>query len=151
MKKVVLVIATAMISLASFAQEEATKDSVINGWKRAGNVLITFNQSAFNKEWTGGGVGNIAANILVNYDFNKKQGDWIWDNKIIVDYGVNKNKGQEKFIKNNDRLEFNSTVGKKAKGYWYYSGYFNFKTQMDTGYLYAVSYTHLTLPTTPYV
>lgn len=131
MKKVVLAFAFAMATFAGFAQEEAAKDSVTDGWKRAGNVLITFNQSAFNKEWTGGGVGNIAANILVNYDFNKTKGDWIWDNKIIADYGVNKNKGADRFTKNNDRLELNSTVGKKAKGNWYYSGYFNFRTQMD--------------------
>lgn len=131
MKKVVLALAFAMATFTGFAQEEAAKDSVTDGWKRAGNVLITFNQSAFNKEWTAGGVGNTAANILVNYDFNLKRGDWIWDNKLIADYGVNKNKGEDKFTKNNDRLELNSTAGKKASNNWYYSGYFNFRTQMD--------------------
>lgn len=131
MKKVVLAFAFAMATFTGFAQEETAKDSVTEGWKRAGNVLITFNQSAFNKEWTAGGVGNTAANILINYDFNLKRGDWIWDNKLIVDYGVNKNKGADKFTKNNDRLEFNSTAGKKAANNWYYSANFNFKTQMD--------------------
>ncbi|MFD0964404.1 DUF3078 domain-containing protein [Pseudofulvibacter geojedonensis] len=133
MKKVVLALAFAMATFVGFAQEKAAKDSVTEGWKRAGNVLITFNQSAFNKEWTGGGVGNTAANILVNYDINYKKGDWIWDNKIIADYGVNKNKGAERFTKNNDRLEFNSTAGKKASNNWYYSAYFNLRTQMDAG------------------
>ena len=136
MKKTVLLLALFGISFFGFSQDEAVKDSVTEGWKRDGNVLITFNQSAFNKEWTGGGIGNVAANILVNYDFNYKKGDWIWDNKLIGDYGINKNKGQSDFTKNNDRLEFNSTAGKKAKGYWYYSAYFNFKSQLDSGYLY---------------
>lgn len=130
MKKVVFALVIALASFTTQAQDEAKKDS-IQGWKRSGNVLITFNQSAFNKEWTAGGIGNTTANILVNYDFNLKKGDWIWDNKIIADYGVNKNKGEDRFTKNNDRLEFNSTAGKKASKNWYYSAYFNFRTQMD--------------------
>lgn len=136
MKKIVFALALALTTGSIFAQEEAAKDSIAEGWKRGGNVLITFNQSAFNNEWTGGGIGNIAANILVNYDFNLAKGDLIWDNKFIADYGINKNKGADRFTKNNDRLEFNSLAGKKMKGLWYYSVYFNMKTQMDRGYVY---------------
>jgi len=138
MKKIVFALALALTTGNIFAQEAVAKDSITDGWKRGGNVLITFNQSAFNNEWTGGGVGNVAANVLINYDFNLTKGDLIWDNKFIADYGVNKNKGQEDFVKNNDRLEFNSLAGKKMKGHWYYSVYFNMKTQMDTGYVLGV-------------
>lgn len=131
MKKIVFALALSLSLSGVFAQEEAVKDSITDGWKRGGNVLITFNQSAFNNEWTGGGIGNMAANILVNYDFNLTKGDLIWDNKFIADYGVNKNDGADDFTKNNDRLEINSLAGKKMTGNWYYSFYFNMKTQMD--------------------
>lgn len=131
MKKIVFALALALTTGSIFAQEEVAKDSITDGWKRGGNVLATFNQSAFNNEWTGGGIGNIAANILVNYDFNLTKGDIIWDNKFIADYGVNKNKGADNFTKNNDRLELNSIAGKKMSDNWYYSVYFNMKTQMD--------------------
>jgi hypothetical protein len=117
------------------AQEEKVQDSIKQGWTKAGNILATFNQSAFNNEWTFGGVGNMAANVLINYDFNYAKDNFIWDNKLIIDYGVNKNKGQENFTKNNDRLELNSLAGKKAKGYWYYSAFFNFKSQLDSGFI----------------
>lgn len=133
MKKIVFALAIALTTGSIFAQEETAKDSITDGWKRGGNVLITFNQSAFNNEWTGGGIGNMAANILINYDFNLTKGDLLWDNKLIVDYGVNKNDGDNSFTKNNDRLEFNSLAGKKMKNNWYYSVYFNMKTQMDRG------------------
>jgi len=136
MKKIVFALVLALTTGSIFAQEEAAKDSITDGWKRGGNVLITFNQSAFNNEWTGGGIANIAANILVNYDFNLTKGDLIWDNKLIVDYGINKNEGDDNFKKNNDRLEFNSLAGKKASNNWYYSVYFNMKTQMDRGFVY---------------
>ena len=131
MKKITLIF-TLFIGMVSMnAQDETAQDSTKQGWSRAGNVLATFNQSAFNNEWTFGGIGNTAANVLVNYDFNYVKGDFIWDNKLMADYGVNKNEGTDRFVKNNDRLELNSLAGKKAKGLWYYSAYFNFRTQMD--------------------
>jgi len=136
MKKIVFALALALTTGSILAQEEAAKDSITDGWKRGGNVLVTFSQSAFNNEWTGGGIANIAANILVNYDFNLTKGDLIWDNKLIIDYGINKNEGDDNFKKNNDRLEFNSLAGKKASNNWYYSVYFNMKTQMDRGFVY---------------
>ena len=122
-----------LVSIVTFAQDDK-KEEPKDGWKKGGNIAITFNQSAFNNEWTGGGISNLLANVLVNYDFNMVKGDLIWDNKLIADYGALKNKGDENFTKSNDRLEFNSLAGKKAKGFWYYSAYFNMKTQMDTGY-----------------
>ncbi|MBA5764749.1 DUF3078 domain-containing protein, partial [Vibrio sp. 404] len=104
------------IANAAQAEANALQAQIDNlpGWRRGGNILITFNQSAFNNEWTGGGIGNIAGNVLINYNFNLKRGDYIWDNKFMVDYGVNKNKGDEAFTKSNDKIEFNSIGGKKA-------------------------------------
>ena len=90
-----------------------------------------FNQSAFSN-WTAGGTNNIAGTLGVNYDFNYAKGDLTWDNKIVVAYGLSKNKGEDQ-KKTDDRLEFNSLLGKKAGGLWYYSWFFNFKTQMDSG------------------
>tara|TARA_B110001450_G_scaffold246136_1_gene259928 strand:- start:233 stop:1195 length:963 start_codon:yes stop_codon:yes gene_type:complete len=133
MKKIVFALALTLAVGNIFAQEDAAKDSIPDGWTKGGSVLLTFSQSSFNNEWTGGGTGNLSANVLINYDFNKKKNDWIWDNKLIVDYGVNKDRDEDEFSKNNDRLEFNSNVGKKAKGNWYYTVYFNFKTQLDSG------------------
>lgn len=131
-KKLLLAIVLLFSIVLTFAQDDK-KEEPKDGWTKGGNVAITFNQSAFNNEWTGGGIANTSANILVNYDFNLIKGDLIWDNKIIADYGANKNKGDDAFSKNNDRLEFNSLAGKKMKGFWYYSAYFNMKTQMDSG------------------
>jgi len=131
MKKVVFALALTLTMGNVFAQEDAAKEEVKDGWKRGGNVALTFNQSAFNNEWTGGGIGNTAANLLLNYDANMVKGNLIWDNKLLVDYGVNKNDGQDKFTKSNDRIEFNSLLGKKAKGYWFYTLYLNAKTQLD--------------------
>lgn len=102
-----------------------------DGWAKVGTFSLIGNQSTFNN-WLAGGQSNIAANLLVNYDFNYKKGTINWDNKVIVGYGLAKIKNADT-QKTDDRLLYNSLLGKKASGYWYYSAFFNFNTQMDTG------------------
>ena len=117
--------------IATNAQETATDTTKF--WTKKGNISLLFNQSAYNKQWLGGGTSNVAGNFGLNYDFNYKKDDIVWDNKFILAYGLTKIKGGDKPAKTDDRLELNSLWGKKAKGQWYYSMFFNFKTQMDTG------------------
>ena len=112
-----------------FAQETATDTT--KHWTRKGVFTFLANQSSFSN-WQAGGQNNFAGNVGINYDFNYKNGDWNWDNKIILAYGLTKIKGADT-QKTDDRIELNSLLGKKASGEWFYSAFFNFKTQMDTG------------------
>ena len=112
-----------------FAQE--TTIDTTKHWARKGVFTFLANQSSFSN-WQAGGQNNFAGNVGINYDFNYKNGDWNWDNKIILAYGLTKIKGADT-QKTDDRIELNSLLGKKASGYWFYSAFFNFKTQMDTG------------------
>lgn len=114
------------------AAEAKAKDTTNIGWKKVGNFTFLFNQSAFNNEWRGGGTSNMAGNIGLNYDFNYKTASMIWDNKLFVAYGLTKLKNAD-VQKSDDRLQFTSMIGKRAVGYWFYSGFLDFKTQMDTG------------------
>ena len=131
MKKIILSSAFLLLLLSANAQD-VVKDTT-KLWTKKGTFTLLLNQSAFNKEWLAGGTSNIAGNFDVNYDFNYKKGDVVWDNKLIVAYGLTKIKDAERTAKTDDRLELNSLWGKKASGDWYYSMFFNFKTQMDTG------------------
>lgn len=109
-------------------------DTTKLGWKRGGNFSFLFNQSAFNNDWQAGGTSNVAGNIAVNYDYNYSTKTSVWDNKLIVAYGLTKLKGQD-VTKTDDRLEFNSLYGKKAgNSNWFYSAFLNFRTQMDSGF-----------------
>lgn len=122
-----------IFSILSIKAQEIPQDTT-KLWTKKGNFSLLFNQSAYNKQWLGGGTSNVAGNFGLNYDFNYKKGDVVWDNKFIVAYGLSKIKGIGRTAKTDDRLELNSLWGKKATGNWYYSFYFNFKTQMDVGY-----------------
>ncbi|KAB1155898.1 DUF3078 domain-containing protein [Tenacibaculum aiptasiae] len=142
MKKL-LAIAVLFGALTVNAQEEK-KEEPKEGWKKSGNISFLFNQSAFNN-WLAGGTNNISGTLGLNYDFNYAKGDWTWDNKIIASYGLTKLRGQD-LQKTDDRFELNSLVGKKASGYWYYSAFFNFKTQMSSTFVNGVQTSHFFSP-----
>lgn len=134
MKKVLIGVVTLLMSFASYAQtEENTSETVEQPkyWSSNGNFTLIANQSSFSN-WQAGGDNSFAGNVNINYSLNYKKADWSWDNQALVNYGLTKLKGDET-KKTADRLEINSTLGKKASELWYYSMFLNFKTQMDTG------------------
>ena len=146
MKSKFLLLSLLMMTQFSFAQGNAketigrtsaaeikAKGTLNMGWKKTGTIVFLFNQSAFNNDWKGGGVSTMAGNIGLNYDFNYKTPTLIWDNKLIVSYGLTKLKGADT-QKSDGRFIFTSLVGKKASGYWFYSGFLDFRTQMDSGF-----------------
>lgn len=135
MKKVLLLGVLFTAPLVLMAQEETPKDTIPDGWTRSGNITLLFNQAAFNHEWSGGGSSNIAGNLGLNYDFNYKHDKISWNNRLIAEYGMTKNKDDKYARKTNDRLELNSILGRQIQeSNWYYSFFLNFKTQFTSGY-----------------
>ncbi|AVR44999.1 hypothetical protein C7S20_06780 [Christiangramia fulva] len=128
-----------LFSFYNINAQEKAKDSVPpNGWNTQGKIQLLFNQSAFNKEWTGGGTSSVAANLTFNYDFNYRKDDFSWNNKILANYGITKVKGDEFARKTSDRFELNSIAGKEIhESNFYYSWFLNFRTQMGKGYEYS--------------
>ncbi len=147
MRKILFTASLFFLLLNAFAQDnektglekaktanERAIDTTKLGWKRSGNFVFLLNQSAFNNDWLAGGTSNIAGNVGLNYDMNYASRTTIWDNKLIVAYGLTKVKDQD-LTKSDDRFEFTSLYGKKAgNSHWFYSAFLNFKTQMDSGF-----------------
>jgi hypothetical protein len=117
-----------------------------NGWFKKGTLTFLANQATFNN-WLAGGQSNISGMLGVNYDFNYKKDTWNWDNKIIAGYGLTKIKYQST-QKVDDRLQFSSLLGKKTSlnSKWYYSAFFNFKTQFDSGFEHDLKTSHFFSP-----
>lgn len=123
--------------LAKNTEKAVTRlQDTVNGWTKKGNITFLFNQSNFNN-WVAGGENNISGNLGLNYDFNYKKQDWTLDNKVLASYGLIQSKNAEFEKKTDDRFEFNSIVGKKAFGEWYYSFFLNFRTQFTKGFVYG--------------
>lgn len=123
MKKILLIVLGLHLSLC-YSQD--TEESKAN-WTKKGVITFLVNQSSF-ENWIAGGISNVSGTLGLNYDFNYQKNDWTWENKLIANFGLTKIKNQDT-QKSSDLLEWNSVVGKKAKGYWYYSMFLNFKTQ----------------------
>lgn len=123
MKKILLIILSVQLSF-SFAQNNEEPQP---NWTKKGIITFLVNQSSF-ENWIAGGISNVSGALGLNYDFNYQKNDWTWENKLIANFGLTKIKNQD-IQKSSDVLEWNSVVGKKAKGYWYYSAFLNFKTQ----------------------
>lgn len=111
-------------------------DTIPNGWTKKGNISFLFNQSNFNN-WVAGGENNLSGNLGINYDFNYKMDDLSWDNKVLASYGLLQSDNSSFEKKTDDRMEFNSILGKRAFGDWYYSFFLNFRTQFTKGYDYG--------------
>jgi len=116
----------------TYAQDE---EPPVEGWTKKGTFTFLLNQAAFSN-WAAGGQNNVSGTGSINYDFNYLKGDWSWDNKLLMSYGLTKTKDQGT-RKSDDRFEFNSLVGKKAFDNWNYSFFLNLKTQMTDGYDYS--------------
>ena len=127
MKKLILLISLVAQFHNLYAQEPTEENSEHSAWTKGGTFTFLLNQSAF-ENWVAGGVSSVSGTIGVNYDFNYLKDDWSWDNKIIASFGITKIKDQD-IQKSDDRLEWNSVIGKKITGNWYYSAFLNFKTQ----------------------
>lgn len=135
MRKLLLsILILSSFSINAQKEEEVQPD----GWSSEGKFQVLFNQSAFNKEWSGGGTSSVAANLMLDYNLNYKKGDFTWDNKLISNYGLTKLKGDEFARKTSDRFEINSIAGKQlTNSNWYYSFFTNFRTQFTKGYVYS--------------
>lgn len=137
MRTILLFFSVVFCFSLSQAQEktQTTKAAPKEGWTKKGDFSILFNQSAFSN-WVAGGENTIAGNVGVNYQFNYLKGNLTWHNRVSASYGLTKSKNIDFEKKTDDRLEFNSVMGLKAKNYWYYSLLFDFKTQFTKGFKY---------------
>ena len=123
MKKTLLIVLSFTFSLCLSQNTEEPNPN----WVKKGVITFLVNQSSFDN-WIAGGISNVSGTLGLNYDFNYQKNDWTWENKLIANFGLTKIKNQD-IQKSSDLLEWNSVVGRKAKGYWYYSAFLNFKTQ----------------------
>lgn len=106
----------------------------LQGWYISGKNSLQFNQAAFSN-WMAGGVNSYALTANVDYEFNLTKGRHIWDNRVILNYGVLKNEGEE-YRKSNDVIDLTSSYGYEFVRNWYFAASLNFKTQFSEGYDY---------------
>lgn len=106
-------------------------------WTTTGYLGLKFTQVSLTN-WAAGGNNSVAFDAQGNYQANYKKGKHIWNNRIELAYGLNKNKG-EGTQKSNDKIYLNSNYGYSIYKNLYASALVNFQTQFSPGYNYSVS------------
>ncbi|OQY00592.1 MAG: hypothetical protein B6I20_08520 [Bacteroidetes bacterium 4572_117] len=133
MKKFIFLFIVLVSPLLILAQETEKTDSTL-GWNYTGVGTLSFSQVAFTN-WAAGGENSLALNGLAIAGADLKTKAYIWENDIILNYGMQK-QGEQEFRKSTDKIEFSTKFGYHAVKNWYYSGLLGFKTQFSKGYEY---------------
>ena len=131
MRKILSILVIALLSITLAYSQDEVKD----GWKKGGMGSISFSQVSLTN-WAAGGENSVSGNLLFSAFANMTKGEITWDNNFDFAYGILK-QGDKSMRKSDDKLELSSKFGKHAFKSWYYSGLFNFRTQLSTGYEYA--------------
>ncbi|MFN3802816.1 DUF3078 domain-containing protein [Belliella pelovolcani] len=105
-------------------------------WKKGGNFNLSIQQVSLSN-WSAGGASNMALNTGLNLFANFKKDEKIWDSKLTVNFGFNR-QSDRRFAtrKTNDNFLFISKYGRELSPKWYLSTQIEARTQLLGGYRY---------------
>ena len=103
----------------------------IKFWSYSGEEVIQISQN-HEKNWVKGGDNSFSLLSDLRATANYKKDKIAWDNKGIHKLGVNRTENERGRI-NNDLIQLTSKFGLSASKRWYYSAFFDFKTQFFFG------------------
>ena len=104
-------------------------------WKFGGNFQLAFNQFYANN-WEGAGGPYVGLGTLDHIFLSYKKNKFAWHTTLDWDFGMRYiwNTDTSRTEKTSDKIEFNTQIGYKAGGYWYYTLLLNAHTQVAKGY-----------------
>ncbi len=125
-----------------FTIDAVTKDDAKEApeespWSKGGVVGATLSQVSL-MNWSAGGDGSVAFDLMFNYSLNYKKKKNLWQSRLELAYGMNysQSKGAQK---TNDKIYLASMYGYELGKNWYLSALMNFSTQFANGYDYATN------------
>ena len=119
---------TAQVDKAKTKDDEKKIVENPDGWKLGGTGSLTFNQVGL-KNWAAGGDPSFSLLGVVNAYADYKYKKHLWQSRLGLEYGTQKNRGQN-IRKNSDRLEIFSKYGYQVSEKFYVSTYANLRTLM---------------------
>ena len=107
---------------------------VDQGWEDRGALSINSTQT-YLSHWASG--GNSAFNLtgLLNYGLFYRDNKHSWDNILNAAYGRSVIELNQPSVKTDDKFDFTTKYGRRAKFNWSYTAMINFKTQFAGGYI----------------
>lgn len=104
-------------------------------WTNSLMTNINFIQSSY-KNWAKGGNNNYTMSAYVDANANYKKDNFIWNNRLQLDYGFLYSEDKPILQKNKDRILLESTAGAQVKKTFSYTAKFTFLSQFTDGFNY---------------
>lgn len=124
-----------LLYLSGLAQKSNSASNNKTIWKKGCRLALIVGQAG-SKNWASGSdVFSLSTNAFLNAYANGQKGKWYFNSSLIASYGLI-NSDEYATIKNDDKIDFFSTVGVnlKAKPALGLGGAFNFRSQFSNGY-----------------
>lgn len=119
-----------------------------NYWTNSLATQVNFIQSSYTN-WAKGGYNNYTMSAYVDANANYKKNDFVWNNRLQLDYGFLYSEDKPILQKNKDRILLESTAGQKINKALSYTAKFTFLSQFANGYNYPVPKTAEGVEPTP--
>ena len=134
MKKIFISLALlASVAISAQAQDNTPETPAPeSNWKVSGITGVNTAQTAL-VNWSAGGENSVAWNIYLNATANYKKDKWSWDNARVTDFGMTYTTSNE-WLKNVDKLNLSSKVGRLISEHWSISALGDLLTQFARGY-----------------
>lgn len=133
MKRLLVTVCALLTTSLAFAQTD--EQGYVDGeWKLSGVTGINISQTALSN-WSAGGENSMAGNVYLNGGLLRKSGNWLWQNTLVLEYGLSNTKSNGT-QKTNDNINFATQLGYTSNNIWFYTAMGDFKTQFYKGYKY---------------
>lgn len=126
--------AIAILSVSAIYAQADDKGYEDGAWKLSGVTGINISQTSLSN-WSAGGENSMAGNVYLNGSLLRKSGNWLWQNTLILEYGLSNTKANGT-RKTNDNINFTTQLGYTTNNVWFYTLMGDFKTQFYKGYNY---------------
>lgn len=121
--------------LAGVLHAQADEQGYVDGkWVLSGVSGLNLSQTALSN-WSAGGENAVAGNAYLNGKLLRKSGNWLWQNTLVLEYGLSESKSNGT-RKTNDNIAFSTQLGYTVDNKWFYTGMADLKTQFAKGYNY---------------
>jgi len=137
MKKIILLALLFCLVENNYAQIIRTKlPDTTSNWTKKNKVGLDISQITF-LNWNAGGNTSISGLAKGNFIRKYQKNNLVWNNELVVRYGINKQEGQDA-RKTDDQFLLNSTFGYRRDtiSNWFHVAKFTFNTQFANGYSY---------------
>ena len=150
MKKIVFLTLLFCFIENNYAQiVRTTLPDTTSNWTNTNKVGLDITQITF-LNWNAGGNTSISGLAKGNFSRKYLKDNMLWNNELVVRYGLNKQDGQDS-RKTDDQFLLNSTFGYRTDtiSNWFHVAKFSFNTQFANGYAYPNTELAISKPFAP--